>query len=256
MRWRDIADDPYSIRARAHRDGILQRAFVVEHRTREEVLVDLCRGKRVLDLGCVGSDARSPGRLHGRLAAVATDIVGVDFDSAGVRAMRDAGYEVIEADISGDVSEISARGPFDVVNAGELIEHVDAPIDVFRVAAGVLDAAGILVLTTPNPYFPIRARRGARRETWESVDHVAYYPPTGIAELAERAGMTLARATTVDGPPLSPRRIARYLGRRLRREEDDLSLLDVLIFLLRGRRGQLGETAVYVVNANDRSAAP
>jgi SAM-dependent methyltransferase len=250
MSWRDVADDPYSTAARAHRDAVLQRAFVVERRTRDHVLVELCRGRRVLDLGCVGTDV-PPWRLHRQLASVATEIVGADFDSAGVWEMRDAGYDVIEADISGDTSEIEARGQFDVVNAGELIEHVNAPIDVFRLGSRTLTPHGSLVITTPNPYSPVRARRGARRETWESVDHVAYYPPSGIAELAERAGMTLTMATTVDGPPLSRRRLVRYLGRRLRREPDDLSLLDALIHVLRGRGGQLGETAIFVVSKSD-----
>jgi 2-polyprenyl-3-methyl-5-hydroxy-6-metoxy-1,4-benzoquinol methylase len=247
MGWRDIADNPFSAAAKAHRDAVLQRAFIVEQRTREEVLVDLCRGQRVLDIGCVGTDVHPPWRLHRLLASVATEIIGVDFEPTGVKAMRDAGYDVIEANISRDISEISARGPFDVVIAGELIEHLDAPIDLFFVASKVLTSGGSLVITTPNPYLPVRGRRGARRETWESVDHVAYYPPTGIAELAERAGLTLMMATTVGGPPRSLRRFMQYLNRRLRGEQDDLSLLDVLIYRLRSRGGQLGDTAIFVV---------
>jgi SAM-dependent methyltransferase len=256
MGWRDVADDPFSAVAKAHRDVVLQRAFVVERRTRDEVLLGLCLGQRVLDLGCVGADLFAPGWLHGRLASVATEIVGVDVESAGVNAMRAAGYDVIEADVSGDVGDILARAPFDVVIAGELIEHLNAPIDLFLVASRVLTSRGILVVTTPNPYSPLRGRRGARRETWESVDHVAYYPPTGIAELAERAGMTLTMATTVDGPPRSLHRFMRYLDRRLRGEEDDLSLLDTLIYRLRGRRGQLGETAIFVVEKEAESRLP
>ena len=193
-----------------------------------------------------------PWSLHRRLVSVATEIVGVDVESAGVRAMRKAGYDVIEADISGDISEVLARGPFDLALAGELIEHLNAPLDLFLVASRALSPHGILVITTPNPYSPVRARRGARRETWESVDHVAYYPPTGIAELAERAGMTLILATTVDGPARSRHIFMRVLERRLRRrrEQDEVSLLDALIYRLRRGDGQLGETAIFVV-AND-----
>jgi 2-polyprenyl-3-methyl-5-hydroxy-6-metoxy-1,4-benzoquinol methylase len=186
MGWRDVADDPFSAAAKAHRDVVLQRAFIVEQRTRDAVLVDLCLGQRVLDLGCVGNGVHPPWQLHGQLAAVAAEIVGVDYEAAGVKVMRAAGYDVIEADISGDIGEILARAPFDVVIAGELIEHLDAPIDVFLVASKVLTSRGVLVITTPNPYSRVRGRRGARRETWESVAHVAYYPPTGIAELAAR----------------------------------------------------------------------
>jgi SAM-dependent methyltransferase len=254
MGWRDVAEDPYSAEAKAYRDAVLQRAFMVERRTRADVLVDLCRGRRVIDLGCVGNsvaEMHDPSWLHGRLAAVATEIVGLDIDQVGVKAMRGAGYDVIEADISGDISVISARGQFDVVIAGELIEHLDAPTDLFRFSARILRPEGILVITTPNPYSPVRGRRGAHRETWESADHVAYFPPTGIAELAERAGMNLTMATTVRLPH-SRQRLMRPVRRLLRRDQellpqDELSLLDALIYRLRGSGGQLGESAIFVV---------
>jgi hypothetical protein len=131
------------------------------------------------------------------------------------------------------------------VIAGEVLEHLNSPIDLFHFASQMLHPGGILVLTTPNPFEPIRARRGARRETWESVDHVAYYPPTGVAELAERAGMRLTTATTVGLP--SRGMLRRTIKRRLTRQPDDLSFLDVLIYRVRGRLGQLGGTAIYVI---------
>jgi 2-polyprenyl-3-methyl-5-hydroxy-6-metoxy-1,4-benzoquinol methylase len=249
--WRALSDNPNDPAAIANRDGVLQAAFTIERRSRGDYLVDCCRGQRVLNIGCANHNfAPIPGKtlLHGRLAEVAAEIVGVDFEPAAVKAMNKAGYDVIEADISGDVGEVLARGRFDVVVAGELIEHLDTPLSLFRFASQMLHPDGILVLTTPNPFSPIRARRGARRQTWENVDHVAYYPPTAVAELAERAGMRLTTATTVGGPP-SRGMLRRTIKRRLTRSADDLSLLEILIYRLRGRSGQLGETAIYVVAA-------
>lgn len=249
MSWRALSDDPNDPASKANRDDLLQAAFTVERRSREDFLVDCCRGRRVLDVGCAFHNLAQtdmPSLLHCRLAEAAAEIVGVDLEAAGVKALFEAGYDVIEADLSGDISEVSARGRFDVVTAGEVIEHLNSPFDLFRFASQMLHPGGILVLTTPNPFSPKRARRGARRETWESVDHVAYYPPTGIAELAERAGMRLTIATTVGVPP-SRRMLRRTIKRRLTRHPNDLSLIEILIYRLRGRGGQLGETAIYVV---------
>ena len=203
----------------------------------------------MLDVGCAFHNLAQtdiPSLLHCQLAEVASEIVGIDTETAGVHALLEAGYDVIEADVSGDISEVLARGRFDVVTAGEVLEHLNSPIDLFRFASRMLHPGGILVLTTPNPFSPKRAKRGARRETWESVDHVAYYPPTGIAELAERAGMRLTLATTV-GAPRSRGLLGRTIKRRLTHDPNGLSLIDILIYGLRGRGGQLGETAVYVV---------
>jgi len=247
--WRTLGDKPSDTAAIADRDGVLQAAFAVEHRSRAEFLVDCCRGQRVLDLGCANHDfTLQPANkkiLHARLAEAASEIVGVDFELSAVKTMRERGYDVIEADITGDVSEVLAQGGFDVVVAGELIEHLATPADLFDLASRVLRPGGKLVLTTPNPYSPIRTRRGALRETWESVDHVAYYPPTGVAELAERAGMRLVLATTVGGPEQQGM-LKRMIKNRLKHRPDDLSIIELLTYKLRRRGGQLGETAIYV----------
>ena len=251
MRWRSISSDPNAPAVVAARDATLKRAFAVEHRDRVEVFAEFCRDKRVLDVGCVDHSVQQthlPSWLHGQLAGVAKELVGVDIEPAGITAMRNEGYDAIEADISGDITEILARGPFDVVVAGELIEHLDAPAGLFHAASQILKPGGVLLLSTPNPFSPIRARRGAHGETWESVDHVAYYPPTGIAELAERAGMRLTRSVTV-GHPRSRRMFMRSIKRWVlgQRDHSWTSPLDVLIYRTRARLGQLGVTAIYVV---------
>jgi SAM-dependent methyltransferase len=139
---------------------------------------------------------RSPAWLHGRLAAVAAECVGVDVLPDGVEAMRDLGYQALVHDLGTGLGPVADLAPFDVVVAGELIEHVESLGMLFDVARDALVAGGELVLTTPNPYAPHRVRAAQLGIVWENVDHILYAFPSGVAELAERHGLVLAEAST------------------------------------------------------------
>src|ERR1039457_4661493 len=119
---------PNSTGAKAVRRAELRAARTVEHRTRAEVMVEACRGKRVLDLGCVGHSAEAmnwPQWLHDQIAQAGAFCVGVDYETESVRLMRAAGLVAFPGDIDEPpTSELVGLAPFDLVVAGELIEHL------------------------------------------------------------------------------------------------------------------------------------
>jgi 2-polyprenyl-3-methyl-5-hydroxy-6-metoxy-1,4-benzoquinol methylase len=200
-RWSELADDPNDPRAVAHRARTLERAWRPGIRDRVAYLADRCRGKNVLDIGCVAHDETRLGGdewLHGHLSRAAASCVGVDILEEGVAAVNAAGFDAVAHDLTSGLGPLADRGPFDVIVAGELIEHVRDLDMVFRVAAEGLADDGQLILTTPNPYSPQRVRAGQLGIVWENVDHVSYLFPSGIAELAERRGLVLTEAATVD----------------------------------------------------------
>ena len=66
--------------------------------------------------------------LHERLATVASSLVGLDLDEAGVEAAQAQGYEAHAIDAqSAEAVRSLGLGRAEVVIAGELIEHLDAP---------------------------------------------------------------------------------------------------------------------------------
>lgn len=229
-RWTSITGDPNSLDALRYRQEQLAGGHQKILVDRYQVIADCCRDNKVLDIGCVDHDALLQGDeerwLHRHVVAVAKQAIGVDVDEAGVRLMRAKGYDVIQADITGEIREVENRGPFDVIVAGEVIEHLGNPQGLFDAGARLLAPGGKLVVTTPNPYAPFRARAGAFGRTWESVDHVIYAFPSGIAEMADRAGMRVVMYGS--GTPAlrySLLRSLRHLGgamyRRLRGERAD-----------------------------------
>jgi len=72
--------------------------------------------------------------------------LGVDVLQEGIEALRRDGFNAQVCDITRDVIE----GQFDVIVAGEVIEHLGSPEAVFRLGQRNLNCGGRLVLTTPN----------------------------------------------------------------------------------------------------------
>jgi SAM-dependent methyltransferase len=110
--------------------------------------------------------------------------------------MNRLGFRALSHDLTDGPGPIAAEGPFDVIVAGELIEHVGSIDMLFQTARDLLSASGELVITTPNPWAPARVRAGQRGDVWENVDHILFAFPSGVAELAERHGLVLAEAAT------------------------------------------------------------
>jgi 2-polyprenyl-3-methyl-5-hydroxy-6-metoxy-1,4-benzoquinol methylase len=269
--WSALADDPNDPTAVAHRARTMAAAWRPDIADRITFIEQRVRGRRVLDIGCVAHDpARmdSPEWLHGRIAAAAASCVGVDILDDGVAAVTSRGYDAVALDLTAGLGSLSERGPFDVIVAGELLEHVPDLDMVFRIAAEGLAPGGEMILTTPNPYSPQRVRAGQLGIIWENVDHVSYVFPSGVAELAERRGLVLAEAATVADAPEQPsiirkaKRVVRGTGWRnigfatttdsAQVAVDAGTIGKTLRRLAHPERRFLGETFVYVIRRPSR----
>ena len=100
-------------------------------------------GRRVLDLGC------RDGALTQAYAA-RNEIVGVDADREALAEAAKLGIETHWADLDQPLD--FAEGGFDVVVAGELLEHLRDPQRVVREIRRVLRPGGTFVASVPNAY--------------------------------------------------------------------------------------------------------
>jgi 2-polyprenyl-3-methyl-5-hydroxy-6-metoxy-1,4-benzoquinol methylase len=267
-RWSDLTDDPNDPIVIARRADTLRLAWRAPIADRAEFILERSAGRRVLDVGCVAHDVgrmASPGWLHARVAKAASECVGVDVLQAGVEHMRELGYTAVIHDASTGAGPLAELGPFDVIVAGELIEHVVSVDMLFRLAVEVLAEDGELIVTSPNPWAPHRVRAGQLGIAWENCDHILLAFPSGIAELAERHGMVLAEAFTVDDPGpggfiARAKQLRRILagrqwktvgissiGARIERRVGATWATRLARRAFFGRRRFLGETFVYVV---------
>ncbi|MGH2850053.1 MAG: methyltransferase domain-containing protein [Solirubrobacteraceae bacterium] len=98
---------------------------------------------RLLDLGC------SNGALAERARALGHRVVGVDLTELDGTAARVDRF--VRADLDhGIPDEVSDEGPFDVVLAGDVLEHVRDPGRVLEQGRELLAPGGRLVVSVPN----------------------------------------------------------------------------------------------------------
>jgi 2-polyprenyl-3-methyl-5-hydroxy-6-metoxy-1,4-benzoquinol methylase len=173
------------------RQAILRSARRPPIPDRLAYLLELAEGRRVLDLGVVDHTSQSDRRdhwLHGQLAKVAGTILGIDIIENEVELLRQRGFAVECMDVTaGELPE----GEWDLIVAGELVEHLACPGGLFDAAASLLAENGRFILSSPNPYALWRVVQNLRNRPYENADHSLLLSPWGIVELAERAGLRL-----------------------------------------------------------------
>jgi 2-polyprenyl-3-methyl-5-hydroxy-6-metoxy-1,4-benzoquinol methylase len=132
-------------------------------------------GRSVLDLGC-RDGALSAGYLDGN------EVVGVDVDREALAHAEELGLKTEWADL--DEPLAFEDESFDVVVAGELLEHIRMPQALIDEARRVLRRGGTLVGSTPNGFrLKNRARFAAGRHPEQDPTHLHLFRPDDIREL-------------------------------------------------------------------------
>jgi hypothetical protein len=162
---------------------------------RRRWLVERCRGRRIVHIGCAAGEGDGQ-RLHDRLAAVAATIVGVDIDMAGLERMPVAvGGDLVAADVGRPeqlrrVVEVAKPGGVDLIIAGEVIEHVP---DAASFVSGLLELSreldATVLLTTINTTGIGHMLDAVRRRERVHPEHHAYYSLTTLRTALMSAGL-------------------------------------------------------------------
>jgi len=165
-----------------------------------QLLVDLCRGRSVLDIGCVDHtmdrvEASGGEWIHGRIHEVASELVGVDILVDEVAALVARGFDVR----CEDAEVLDLGRTFDVVVGGDIIEHMSNPGLFLDSVARHLGPGSIFVLTTPNP-FNIDQFVTAITRNFIGVndEHTVWLDPRVLAELVSRSPLELVDMVWVD----------------------------------------------------------
>lgn len=158
---------------------------------RVEFIAETCRDKRVLDLGCLDETALmkrdTDHWLHGRLSKVATEVVGIDCSDN----MPEGGI------VTGPTSRIykgdatdppipAGKESFDVIVAGEFIEHIESPLAFFQTMKRRFPGRE-LVISTPNGVAFANTLLGTAGREAQHPDHIHVFTYKILNTLATRA---------------------------------------------------------------------
>jgi len=174
-------------------------------------ILEIAKGKRVLDLGVVDHDVeralRADARwLHGQIEKVAAYLVGIDIDESSISKLRDAGHRTLCA----DAATLRLDETFDVVVCGDLIEHVTNPLDLLNTIAYHLGAGGRALISAPNPLSLARILNiWADGSTRVNPEHVFWFCPQTIYQLVSRSDLAIDKLVwlVTDYPARTRRRL-------------------------------------------------
>lgn len=163
-------------------------SFKPETNFRNDFILRKIRGKKVLDVGCVDHESRkerSEYWLHGVICKGASHVVGLDIEEEEVKKLVEKGYNML----CGDAETINLGQLFEVIVAGELIEHLGNPLAFLSNMRKHLEPGGEIILTTPNPFYPKRLFEILLSgEAAVHPQHTMWYCPRTLEVIMARAG--------------------------------------------------------------------
>lgn len=160
---------------------------------REDAIVNYCDGKVVLHLGCADAPNTRQGLLknmllHQRISDVAKKVYGIDISEDGIRTLSEYGFENV---ICADLEEL-AENPFgvifDVVVAGELIEHIGNVGKSLENIKHFMDANSVCIITVPNAFSIRRFIRAVIGKEFIHEGHLYYYSVATITHICQQYG--------------------------------------------------------------------
>ncbi len=163
----------------------------------------LAKGKSVLHVGCADypmteQRIRNGQLLHARLHETAKYLMGVDISREGVQVLRDRGYSNV---VLMDAEELATDQNFDLVLAGDTLEHMSNPGRFVQAARNALSEDGELVIAVPSAFSFNVVRVWLRGPELTHKDHTAFYSPKTLAELCGRFGFVPTGLVFTVQPP-------------------------------------------------------
>jgi predicted TPR repeat methyltransferase len=165
---------------------------------RQDFIIERCRGRKVLHLGCVDtgliSERLASGEhMHQRLAVVASEIWGIDIDEEGINILKDYGFENLYV---GDICylekirEIQGE-EFDVILATEVIEHLMNPgLFLESVKTIMIPNHTELIISVPNAFrIANLLKLFFRNIEYIHPDHNYWFSYYTITNLIRKSGM-------------------------------------------------------------------
>lgn len=188
----------YLINDPVNRDEIKKRKQNIDKVTsyvglsRDDLILECMREKTVLDIGFAEHNlnlAENENWFHRKIVAISKECIGADLNRDLVCHFNSKGYNSIVVDVC---SEEYIGRKFDVIHAGDIIEHLHNIEGFFKFIMRHLCENGVVVITTPSPFSRHTLGQFIRYGIdVPNLEHAAWITSFNMMELCRRFGMVL-----------------------------------------------------------------
>ncbi len=171
-----------------YRDYVSSRPMKLQHfEARLRQLGDHVRPGRLLDVGC------SCGYFLEVAAAAGFDVHGVEFSRSAIQA---AAPQVRSRIVEGTLEQATPRGPFNVISAFDLVEHLHDPRGFLTHCLSLLAPDGVLVVSTPDTDHMLRPIMRTRWPMLQPMQHLHLFSRRALRQTLETSGFVDVRVET------------------------------------------------------------
>jgi 2-polyprenyl-3-methyl-5-hydroxy-6-metoxy-1,4-benzoquinol methylase len=143
---------------------------------------NLLEDKEILDVGCANGYMKQDW-IHKYIVQKSKKTLGLDIDKQAIENIKKKfGLDVIY----GDAQNFELNQKFDLVHAGELIEHLDCPAGFLKSVHKHLVPDGKLILTTPNAYRIVNFLYNIFGRLEVNKEHTCWYCDVTLTQLLKR----------------------------------------------------------------------
>lgn len=206
------------------------------YQSRFDLLTALCRGKKVIHVGCVDHDIEAIERklkngtwLHKQLSDVAARCYGIDIQEHGIAYIRDhLGYADAEAiNILTQDSKALLEDQWDYLLLPEVLEHIGNPADFLTALRNKLQGrVGKIIITVPHALYRGNYKRTSQGVERINSDHRFWFTAYTLAKLMVDAGFEIEKVTfSNSGPMQSGSRLQKWLYGKYPMKRNNLMIL-------------------------------
>lgn len=184
------------------------------YRSRFDILASMCRGKKVIHVGCVDHDIEAIERklkqdtwLHKRLSDVAARCYGIDIQEQGIAHIRDQlGYPDVEViNILTHDSKALMGDQWDYLLLPEVLEHIGNPVDFLTGLRTKLQGrVRKFIITVPHALSGANSKRSFHGIERINSDHRFWFTAYTLAKLVVDAGFSIEKIIFSNTGPLKP----------------------------------------------------
>ena len=170
---------------------------------RKSFLIDFVKNKTVVHVGfadhipLIERKMANQDWLHALLHQSSKKCIGIDVDDDAIELMRSKypQYEVYKCDLLSDhmPPEVS-NANWDVVLLGEVLEHIDNPVNFLTAVREKLGSNGThFVVTVPNAFDLQNLKQLRHGQEYINTDHRFWFTPYTLAKVGARAGLKIVK---------------------------------------------------------------